>query len=408
MIKIIKDKCNGCGLCVSACPYEAIEIKDGLAFIKDNCNLCGACVPVCEFGAIKMEKVDKKKEREQDYQGVWIFAEQTNGKVHRVVFELLSKGRELADKLGEVRSREVRPRVELSCVLLGHNVNSDFIGTELISRGADKVYVVENEKLDSFNVESYTRAITRLVLKYKPEIFLAGATSIGRTLFPSVSARLKTGLTADCTELDIDKKTGLLTQTRPAFGGNIMATILCRTSRPQMATVRYKVMKEADRKAGRNGKIVEEILPNTEFVSRTRVLKFIEDVTQYVNLQEADIIVSGGRGLKAPENFKLIEDLAAVLGAAVGSSRLPVDAGWISYSHQIGQTGKTVRPKIYIACGISGAIQHLAGMISSERIIAINKDPSAPIFKVADLGIVGDLFEIVPKLTRRLKEDGWR
>lgn len=256
-------------------------------------------------------------------------------------------------------------------------------------------------------MESWTDVIAKLVLKYKPEIFLAGATSYGRSLFPRVASRLKVGLTADCTGLDIDMDKRILVQTRPAFGGNIMATIISPYTRPQMATVRYKVMKELDRDRNRKGEIIKEDFHyyrdrNVTSTTRTKMLKFVEDITQKINLQEADIIVSGGRGLGTPENFKVIRELADAIGGAVGSSRPPVDDGWIPYSHQVGQTGKTVRPKVYIACGISGAIQHLAGMSSSENIIAINKDPDAPIFKVADLGIVGDLFKIVPILTEKL------
>lgn len=256
--------------------------------------------------------------------------------------------------------------------------------------------------------------IAKLVLKYKPEILLAGATSYGRSLFPRVAARLKVGLTADCTGLNIDMDKRILLQTRPAFGGNIMATIISPYTRPQMATVRYKVMKERDRDRNRNrkGKIISvggtflsryySVRVGKPLLQRTKMLQFVEDVTQKINLQEADIIVSGGRGLGGPENFKVIRELADAISGAVGSSRPPVDDGWIPYSHQVGQTGKTVRPKVYIACGISGAIQHLAGTSSSESIIVINKDPDAPIFKVADLGIVGDLFKIVPILTEKL------
>ncbi|MCK4352866.1 electron transfer flavoprotein subunit alpha [candidate division WOR-3 bacterium] len=412
-IRVITDRCDGCGLCVQSCTYNAIEIKDNMAFISlENCTFCNACVPACPTEAIVIKVRAYGNTPVQDYKGVWIFAEQIKekedrqgsqpckGQIHGVVFELLSKGREIALQLG----------VDCSCVLLGHNIKN--CSSCLIARGADKVYVVDDKRLEEFNVEPYTQVITKLVLKYKPEIFLAGSTSTGRVLFPRVAARLKTGLTADCTELDVDIEKKLLLQTRPAFGGNIMATILCENKRPQMATVRHKVMKEAEFNDKRKGEIIEAGVQSAlsasgggePLPSRTKVIKFVEDLTQQVNIQEADIIVSGGKGLGAPENFKLIEELDEVLGAAVGSSRPPVDDNWIPYSHQIGQTGKTVRPKLYIACGISGAIQHLAGMSSSESIIAINKDPEAPIFKIADLGIVGDLFEIVPELTERLRK----
>jgi electron transfer flavoprotein alpha subunit len=389
-IEVIKDKCTGCGVCVSVCLYNAIDIVDGIAQINENCTLCGACVPECPEEAIVLEKkVEEAKPK--DYKGVCVFAEQENGNLHKVVFELLSKGRELADKLD----------VELSTIFLGSGIEDK--AQELIERGADNVYLVDREELKSFSVETYTVVITRLINKYKPEIFIGGATSTGRSLLPRIAARLKTGLTADCTGLDIGED-GILLQTRPAFGGNIMATIECRTKRPQMSTVRYKVMPEAKKSAGREGKIVKENFEQLDLTSRTKIIEFVEDVTQKINLQEAEIIVAGGMGLRDPSNFKIIEEFAEVLDAAVGSSRPPVDAGWIPYSHQVGQTGRTVRPKLYIACGISGQIQHLAGMSSSEYIVAINKDPSAPIFQVADLSIVGDLFQIVPSITKKLKE----
>lgn len=390
-IEVIKDKCTGCGVCVSACLYNAIDIVDDIAQINENCTLCGACVPECPEEAIVLEKKAEEETKPKDYKGVCVFAEQEDGNPHKVVFELLSKGRELADKLD----------VKLSSIFLGSGIEGK--AQELIERGADTVYLVDMKELKNFSVEPYTAVITRLINKYKPEIFIAGATSTGRSLLPRIAARLKTGLTADCTGLDIGED-GILLQTRPAFGGNIMATIECRTKRPQMSTVRYKVMPEAKKDAGREGKIVKENVEKLDLTSRTKIIEFVEDITQKINLQEAEIIVAGGMGLRDPSNFKIIKEFAEVLDAAVGSSRPPVDAGWIPYSHQVGQTGRTVRPNLYIACGISGQIQHLAGMSSSEYIVAINKDPSAPIFQVADLGIVGDLFQIVPSITKKLKE----
>jgi electron transfer flavoprotein alpha subunit len=273
----------------------------------------------------------------------------------------------------------------------------------LIKKGADKVYVVESPHLRNYQDESYARVLSALIREYKPEIVLTGATSIGRALIPRVAIEIETGLTADCTGLEIDTESRLLLQTRPAFGGNIMATIVCRDHRPQMATVRHKVMKELERDDSRNGEIIKKDFPEEVFFSRTKLLNSVEEATDLVNITEADIIVSGGKGLGKAENFTIIEELAKVLGGAVGASRATVDAGWIPYSHQVGQTGKTVCPKLYIACGISGAIQHLAGMQSSETIIAINKDPEAPIFKVATYGIVGDLFEVVPQLIKKLQ-----
>jgi electron transfer flavoprotein alpha subunit len=245
--------------------------------------------------------------------------------------------------------------------------------------------------------------LINLINEYKPEIVLCGATSTGRSLIARVAVKIDAGLTADCTALDIDQERGLLLQTRPAFGGNIMATIICPNHRPQMSTVRHKVMKEAEIDKSRTGQIIKKTYSDETLSSRTKILDVIEEEGQTINLSEADIIVSGGRGLGKPESFRLLHDLADAIGGAVGASRAAVDSDWIAYSHQVGQTGKTVCPKIYIACGISGQIQHLAGMSSSDIIIAINKDPDAPIFKVANYGIVGDLFEIVPALTKKLK-----
>jgi len=359
-----------------------------------KCNFCGACVPACKFKAILLEKPTEAGARFKlsDYKGVWIFAEQKQGKVQSVSYELLGKARELAAALN----------TQVSAVLLGHQMEAE--ATELIWRGADNVYLVDARELLNFQDDPYTNVLISLVNKYKPEILLCGATIIGRSLISRVAVKVYAGLTADCTGLDIDPQKKILLQTRPAFGGNIMATIITPNHGPQMATVRHKVMKEAGIDKHRKGKIIREDFKSGELVSRTKLLDIIEEIGSLINIAEADIIVSGGRGMGGPENFKLLEELAKVLGGAVGSSRAAVDSGWMPYSHQVGQTGKTVCPKIYIACGISGQIQHLVGMQSSKTIIAINKDPDAPIFKVATYGIVGDLFEIVPALTQKFKE----
>lgn len=370
-------------------------MKDGIAVLLENCTFCSACAGECPVEAILVEEAEPGPaipDADAEARGVWVFAEQRRGVPASVVYELLGEGRKLALDLGE----------ELCAVALGHNLGD--AARELIAHGADKVYVVDDPLLADFQDEPYAQVITELAQQYRPLVFLLGATTIGRSLGPRVAARLKTGLTADCTGLAIDKEKRLLLQTRPAFGGNIMATILCPDRRPQMATVRHKVMKRAQRDETRRGEIIKfvnDILP-----PRARLVKVVEETQQMVNLAEADIIVSGGRGLGKAENFRLIEDLARVLGAAVGASRAAVDAGWIPYAHQVGQTGKTVCPKVYIACGISGAIQHLAGMGSSDIIVAINRDPSAPIFNVATYGIVGDLFEVVPALTAELRRGG--
>ncbi len=393
-IQIILEKCTGCSLCMKVCPFDAIRIMDKKALIDLNkCNLCGACVTSCKFKAILIEKEGRGPGKDiKDYKGVWVFAEQKKGKVQPVVFELLEKARQLAADL----------RTQVSAVLLGERLEEEV--QELIWRGADNVYVVENHALANYQDEPYTNLIVELIKKYKPEIVLCGATSIGRSLIARVAVKIKTGLTADCTGLDIEAQRKILLQTRPAFGGNIMATIISPDFRPQMATVRHKVFPESVSDIKRKGRVIRENFDGNLLISRTRLLDIVEEIESTVNLSEADIIVSGGRGLAAPENFKLVQDLAGVLAGAVGSSRAAVDAGWIPYSHQVGQTGRTVSPKIYFACGISGQIQHLVGMQSSKIIVAINKDPDAPIFKVATYGLVGDLFVILPALTKKFKE----
>lgn len=389
-IKIITQKCTGCRLCIKSCPFGAIEIVKKIAVVGDNCNLCGACVDVCPKGAILITREGREGKPAEGYKGVWVFAEQKDGKIASVVYELLGEGRKLADNLG----------VELSAVLLGETVEGET--RELITHGADLVYLVEDAALKNFNDEPYAQVLTELIREFKPEIVLCGATSVGRSFIPKVAVRLRTGLTADCTGLEVDEERRLLLQTRPAFGGNIMATIICPESRPQMATVRHKVMDMAKCDESHDGNVIRRSF-NGKLNSRTKVLKLVDEIEETINLAEADIIVSGGRGLGEAKNFSLIRELAKEFDAAVGASRATVDAGWIPYSHQVGQTGKTVKPKIYIACGISGAIQHLIGMQSSDVIVAINKDPDAPIFKVATYGIVGDLFEIIPEFISQLR-----
>ncbi|EGO61824.1 electron transfer flavoprotein subunit alpha/FixB family protein [Acetonema longum] len=334
-----------------------------------------------------MAEIDKNA-----YKGVWVYIEQVDGQARGVGHELLAQGRMLADKLGQ----------ELAGVIIGHNVEA--LAKEVFASGADKVYLVDAPELAHYSTDGYAAVFTDLIQTYKPTAILLGATNDGRDLGPRVSCRVSTGLTADCTGLDIDEKTGLIAWTRPALGGNIMATILCPEHRPQMGTVRPKVFKRPEQDFSRTGEIVRVASKVKAEDIRTKLVDVIRIATASVNLEEAEVIVAGGRGMCTPENFCLIDQLADVLGAAVGASRAAVDAGWKSALNQVGQTGKTVGPKIYFACGISGAIQHLAGMSSSDIIIAINKDPDAPIFKMADYGIVGDVMEVLPILTEEFKK----
>ncbi len=390
-IQIDIGRCVGCGSCIPACPFDALQIVNNKAQVNDNCTLCGACKDACDYDAIIIEAPKELETPQDSFRGVWVFAEQRDGRLKSVAYELVSKGRELADDL----------HTELCAVCFGHRVEGV---QQLIEYGADKVYLLDDPALADHQEDVYVGQLVRLIREHKPEILLAGATSLGRSFIPRVAAALETGLTADCTGLEIDRESGLLLQTRPTFGGNIMATITCPVRRPQMSTVRPHVFKRGTPNAERKGKVIRVNFDRESITSRTRLLSFVEELTDKVKLEDADIIVAGGRGLGKPENFQILQELADVLGAALGSSRPPVDDGWIPYSHQIGQTGKTVCPKLYIACGISGAVQHLAGMQTSEVIVAINEDPNAPIFEVATYAIVGDLFKVVPMLTARLRD----
>ena len=325
--------------------------------------------------------------------GVWTFAETKEGRLTSVSYELLTRGRGLADKLG----------TELSSVVLGADVDRACL-QELILRGADKVYLAEGPALEHFLVEPYANVMEHLIKTYRPEVVIAGATAVGRTLMPYVAVRVNTGLTADCTGLDIEEETGNLLQTRPAIGGNILATIKTPEHRPQIATVRPKSTAPPPRMEGRKGEVIPIQVPAELLRSRVERLSFRSTEEEEANIQDADKIVAGGRGLKRGDNFVVIRELAEKLGAAVGASRDAVDRGWISYPHQVGLSGKTVTPKLYIAAGISGSIQHLAGMKTSGAIVAINNDPDAQIFQVADFGIVGDLFEVVPALVEELEK----
>ncbi|HVJ48619.1 FAD-binding protein [Desulfitobacterium sp.] len=423
-VNIDKSKCIGCGACTVECPVEALELVDGIVEVNaEKCTNCGSCVKVCPADALSLPEqaakpLEKGAETEATqavqasspeneikvqkahiapvaggdvWSGVWVIAEYMNGNIAQVSWELLGEGRKLADAIG----------CELCAVVTGYQV--DHVISEAFAYGAEKVYAVDTEILKDYRTEAYADAIVDLVQKYQPEIILMGATSMGRDVFPAVATKMKTGLTADCTVLEIDPETKFLKMTRPAFGGNIMATILCRTHRPQMSTVRPRVMAMPERVEGREGTIIREKLELNDNDYRSKVIEFIASTAKSAFLDKAEIIVAVGLGLGSKKNMVIVEELADAVGGTIAGSRGAVEAGWISHDQQVGQTGVTVRPKLYIAIGISGAIQHLVGMQTSDYIIAVNSDPEASIFNVANYGIVGDLFQVVPALTAEFK-----
>jgi electron transfer flavoprotein alpha subunit len=405
-IKLIKAKCIGCGICINICRFKAITLidethkltvekkdeADKLAVIdKTKCTLCRECIEPCPTNAILIEEEKLEFKDKEDYKDVMVLAEQRRGELEDAAFELLGKGRELADSLG----------VELHSLLICRDIEKK--SEELIAGGADKVIVVQDDSLHHFLPEPYSNILLYIFEKYKPTIFLAPSTTQGRALLSRTAASIYTGLTADCTGLSVDED-GNLIQSRPAFGGSVKAKIITPNTRPQMATVRPKVFSSLTKNYERKGEIIKETLPASRFKSTTKFESWIPDKTSEISIEDADIIVSGGRGLGKAENFKLLFELAEIIGAAVGASRSVIDEGWIPYSHQVGQTGKTVAPSMYIAFGISGAIQHLEGMRSSDFIIAVNKDPEAPIFKAADIGIIADLFDVIPVLKEKYLE----
>ncbi|OFW62726.1 MAG: electron transfer flavoprotein subunit alpha [Actinobacteria bacterium RBG_19FT_COMBO_36_27] len=393
-IKVDEKTCTGCSLCKKVCLYDAIEIVNGIAVINENCVFCGACIEVCKFNSIEITGLAEEKKDFSDYSGVCVYLEASGSIITDVGFELISEGRKLADRLG----------VELSAVAVGSSIKESAV--EAFRYGLDKLYLVESPVFSNNLDDIFSKALVQILTRHKPEIFLAGATWFGRTLIPKVAAIMKTGLTADCTGLDIDSERKILLQTRPTFGGNILATIITRNARPQMATVRPHVMEKkiiTGNISDYEGKIEYIKIDDSKFKTKYKLLGVDKELDGKINITDYDVIVSGGRGLGGSEKFLILKELADLLGGVVGASRAAVDSGWISYPHQVGQTGKTVNPKIYIACGISGAIQHLAGMQTSDIIIAINKDPGAPIFKAANYGIEGDLFEIIPMLIKKVK-----
>lgn len=393
-IWINKEDCDGCKRCQRVCPYDGIELVDGVAMVTDRCTSCGACVDVCKNEAISSDIVPRVVPDFSGHRGVWVFAEQTDGVLANVGLELLGKARDLAGDLNET----------VCAVLVGQDVAG--LCDTLAEHGADSIYLVEDDLLKDYRTIAYASVMENLVKKYKPGILLMGATALGRDLAPRVSRRVGSGLTADCTELtiDVDEDTKILWQTRPAFGGNVMATIANRYSRPQMATVRPGVMEK--RIVENVAEIIRVTPPLSETDIKTRILETMKELRTGTDITEANVIVAGGRGINGKEGFEMLRRLAELLGGELACTRLIVEQGIMEQRSQVGQTGKTVRPEIYIACGISGAIQHRAGMMGSRYIIAINNDPGAPIFDVANWGIVGDVHEIVPEMIAQLSQGG--
>lgn len=388
-IRVIQEKCVGCRVCEGACPFGAIKIEEKKAVIMDSCTLCRACSGACKFGAVIVEGDEADFNNTAQYKGIWVFVELKGEMVSKVTLELITEAKKLASKLD----------TEVSAILLGYNV--DNISQTLINYGADIVYEVDHPLLKDFNNERYSKIIVDMVRRYKPDIFLIGATVYGRSLAPRISSALNTGLTADCTQLDIDPEKRVLLQTRPAFGGDLMATIICPNCRPQMATVRPGIFKAREKVCPVKGKIIKEevYIPD----SKEEILQCFEDTASSFDISKAEIIVAAGRGIGNSGNLKLVEELASLIGGEVGASRAIVDEGWIERCHQVGQSGNTVSPKLYIACGISGAIQHMVGLKSSSVIIAINKDANAPIMKMANYAFVGDVTEILRTLINEIK-----
>lgn len=392
-IEIDEELCTGCGVCVQNCPYGGIEVINDIANITAECNLCGACVDKCPVEAIILEReeVERPEVDLSQYKGVMVIGEHFRNELHKVVYQLLGKGRELADNLG----------VELSVVVLGSDLDDDL--NKLGHYGADEVIYVKSTILKDYYSDLYVSTLTEVIQERKPEIVLVGATPTGRDFAPRVSKRLGAGLTADCTGLAIEEDTKNLRQTRPTFGGNIMATIRTPHNRPQMSTVRPGIFDPIEKRDSEPKiTVIEKDFKEEDSVSK--ILKVIKKEHEGVKLDEAEIIVAGGRGVGSKENFKIIEDLADALGGEVAGSRVTVELEWLPQNRQVGQTGSTVTPKLYIACGISGAIQHLVGMENSDIIVAINKDPNAAIFNVAHYGIVADLHKVVPMLTEEIKK----
>jgi len=393
-LKVIENRCVSCNICEKECPLNAIKMSENSLPIIDFgiCNLCGICVDKCPPGAIIRIHETKTLQNDFDkYKGIMVISEREDEKIASVTYELISK----ADNLNKT--------LKVAITVIVFSKASDDEIKELTAYGADKIIIIEHESLSIPLIGPKVRTLFNVIESEKPEIILAGSTSFGRPLLSRLAVKIKTGLTADCTSLEIEMPDRHLLQTRPAWGGSIMATILTPNHRPQMATVRAKVMRKNEPDYTRKSEVIKIKADESKVIDPVKFVELVKDSSSKIRIDNADIIVSGGRGIKKPANFSLIEKLANLIGGAVGSSRPPVDDGWINHAHQVGQTGRTVAPKLYIAIGISGAIQHLVGMQSSESIVAINKDPDAPILKVADYALIGDLFEIVPEIIKRIE-----
>ncbi len=389
---IVEEKCTGCGRCLAACPYGAVELVASLARFSERCTMCGACVASCRDEAILTDAGQRPALDFSGFTGVWVVAEVRDGALAPVSLELLGGAASLAQELGQ----------GVEAVLLGRGVGG--LAQTLIAHGAKRVHVVEHELLSHYLTNPFTKALAQVVKSGRPNILLIGATPSGRDLAPRLARRLALGLTADCTKLSIDPEEKILLQTRPAFGGNVMATIATRRSRPQMATVRPGVMAALPADGRRRGEVVPHQVKLTRKDLGAVLLEVAAEPGQRLDLTQARVIVAGGRGVGSVEGFGLLKELAAILGGEVGGTRVAVEEGWIEPERQIGQTGVTVRPELYVACGLSGAIQHRAGMSESRYVVAINKAPEAAIFEVADFGLVGDYKAIVPALIKAVKE----